>query len=306
MHRVTHVFLCAIGLCWGLIVNAPSAAAAAPSPMVFDVGTLHVEQHGEQGSALILIPGLACGSWVWKDTIARLKRDHRVYAVTLAGFDGQPAVQGDVMALAADSLRELIASKRIDKPVLVGHSLGGTLALMFATVHSDAIAGVVTLDGLPVFPGTESLPAAQRPALAERLRGQLNRPRGEFEAQQLQYMRRVGVVSETHAADLARLASRSDPAATADYAARAIALDLRPQLHAIRVPVMALSPYLASDSMSSGSSESAKMELYRSLLQGTPALEVVSIPGARHFAMVDQPEAFHQALARFMGSVARP
>ncbi len=111
---------------------------------------------------MILIPGLASGAWVWRDSIAALQGEHRVYAVTLAGFDGRPAVKGDVLAQAAASLHALIASQRLDRPVLIGHSLGGTLALQFATTHSDLIAGVVAVDGLPVFPTTEAVPAAQR------------------------------------------------------------------------------------------------------------------------------------------------
>ena len=125
-------------------MSVAGAAVAAEAAAVFDVGTMHVERHGERGSPVILIPGLASGAWVWKDTIAALQGEHRVYAVTLAGFDGRPAVRGDVLALAATSLQELIVSQRLDKPVLVGHSLGGTLALMFAATHSDLIGGAVT------------------------------------------------------------------------------------------------------------------------------------------------------------------
>lgn len=281
-------------------------AAAADVPTVFDVGTMHVERYGERGSTVILIPGLASGSWVWKDVVTALQGEHRVYAVTLAGFDGQPAVKGDGLALANQALHELIVSQRLDKPVLVGHSLGGTLALMFAAARSDLIAGVVAVDGLPVFPSTEGMPEAQRLALAERVRAQLNVARPEFEAQQLQYMRRIGVDGEEKAAALAKLSARSDPAATADFAARLMALDLRPQMRSIRVPVMELSPYLASDYAARGIDESAKTAYYRSLLEGVEKLEVVSIPRARHFAMIDQPEAFMQALVRFLRRVAVP
>jgi len=282
------------------------AAVAADTPVVFDVGTMHVVRHGDRGSTVILIPGLASGSWVWKDVMATLQTEHRVYAVTLAGFDGRPAVDGDGLALANQSLHELIVSQRLDKPVLVGHSLGGTLALMFAAAHSELIAGVVAVDGLPVFPTTEGTPVAQRAVLAERIRAQLNVSRPEFEAQQLQYMRHIGVIGEEKALALARLAARSDPAATADYAARFMALDLRSQMRSIRVPVMELSPYLASDYAAMGIDEAGKTAYYRSLLAGVEKLEVVSIPQARHFAMIDQPKAIMQALARFLSSTAAP
>lgn len=299
----------AAGLLAGLWTSVAFATAQAPADgalPAFEVGTLHVEPHGDAGPPVILIPGLASGSWVWKDAVAALRRGHRVYALTLAGFDRRPAAKGDVLALANRSLRELIVSRRLDRPVLVGHSLGGTLALMFAAEHSDLIAGVVAIDGLPVFPGTEGVPAAQRPMLAERIRAQFDVPRPEFEAQQVQYMKRIGVTGDGKAQALARLTARSDAAATADYAAGLMALDLRPRLREIRVPVMELSPYLASDYAAMGIGESAKAGYYRSLLEGVGDLEIVTISDARHFAMIDQPQAVMQALSRFLRKVAAP
>jgi len=239
--------------------------------------------------------------------VAALQGEHRVYAITLAGFDGRPAVKGDVLALANRSLLELIASERLEKPVLVGHSIGGTLALMFAEDHSERIAGVVAVDGLPVFPSTEGVPAAQRPALAERIRAQLAAgSQADFEAQQLQYMRRIGVVADDRATALSKLTSRSDPAATAEYAAAVMALDLRPRLGSIRVPVMEVSPYYANDYAASAITEAAKTAYYGALLTGVAKLEVVSVPGARHFVMIDQPEAFMRVLNRFLREVAAP
>ena len=114
------------------------SAWAAPTPGVTassgQVGTLKFEVHGTRGRPVILIPGLEGGPWVWKDTIARLEKNHVVYAVTLAGFDGMPAParKTGLVDQADASLLQLIEQRHIDRPVLVGHSLGGTLALRFA------------------------------------------------------------------------------------------------------------------------------------------------------------------------------
>ena len=40
-----------------------------------------------------------------------------------------------------------------NKPVIIGHSLGGFLAIRLAEEHSDLISGAVAIDGLPVFAG---------------------------------------------------------------------------------------------------------------------------------------------------------
>lgn len=281
----------------------PTATAAAPAE-TFDVGSARVERHGEVGPPLILIPGLASGAWVWQDTIAALAGEHRIYAVTLAGFDGRPPAAGDALAQASGALEELIASRRLERPVLVGHSLGGILALTFAAAHSDLVRGVVAVDALPVFPTTETVPAAQRPALAERVRAQIaGLSTAEFEAQQFQYMQRIGVVDAAAATAAAQRTSRSDPKAVAGYAAAVMALDARAQLPGIRVPVLEVVPYLAGDYAAAGVSAEGKRAYYASLLAGVTQLEVVTIAPARHFVMLDQPQAFVAALRGFLAGL---
>ncbi|MFS6706498.1 hypothetical protein WHK35_14295, partial [Staphylococcus aureus] len=73
-----------------LLVAATAGAASTSEPAAGQVGTLKFERHGDHGRQVILIPGLECGPWVWQQTIADLQRNHVVYAVTLAGFDGVP------------------------------------------------------------------------------------------------------------------------------------------------------------------------------------------------------------------------
>ncbi len=120
------------------ILLVATTAPAFAQPALSTVGTLTVQRHGNQGQPVILIPGLQGGPWVWKQTIDRLSKHHVVYAVTLAGFDGVPAPTdgGNLFDHANASLLQLIKQHQIDKPVLVGHSLGGTLAIRFATEHA--------------------------------------------------------------------------------------------------------------------------------------------------------------------------
>lgn len=284
----------------------PDLSLAIERSDAFDVGTLHVERFGAQGTPVILIPGLASGRWVWDNLIRELSPTHRVYAVTLAGFDGRPTVTGDVITLASESLSNLIAAQKLDRPILIGHSLGGTLALLYAANHPDQLDRVVAVDGLPVYPGTEHLDAAQRLAMAEQLRKQLSgKSLEEFQAQQLDYMRHIGVVSDAQATALAKLTSRSDREAVANYAALDMALNLTGAIARIRVPVLEISPYLASDFAAMSLTEEAKTGYYRTLLAGIKNLSVVSISPARHFVMIDQPEAFAKAVKRFLQSPAQ-
>lgn len=267
-----------------------------------EVGALQVETQGGKGPAVILIPGLSSGAWVWRDTAPRLAKDHRVYLLTLPGFDGRAPQAGVTLDSLQDDLLALIEKEKLHKPVLVGHSLGGSLSLAFAAAHSDRIGGVVAVDGLPVFPGTENAP--DRKAIADGTRTQFTgQTREQFVAGQQWYMRNIGVISEPLALELAALTARSDKDASGDFAAQIMAMDLRPKLSAIRVPVVEISPFHEPDLARIGVDEARKTEYYRMLLAGIDRLEVVSIAPSRHFVMFDQPEKFAQALDRALANM---
>jgi pimeloyl-ACP methyl ester carboxylesterase len=281
-------------------------AHAQPPAATSTVGTLKVERHGDHGRPVILIPGLEGGPWVWERTIGALQKDHVVYAVTLAGFDGVPAPAGGSLFDRADaSLKQLIEQRKIDKPVLVGHSLGGTLALRFAGEHPRMISGVVAVDGLPVFPGMERMGMEQRKAMAAQIRQQMGALSPEqFAAQSLAYMQHVGVIDPQLAARYAPMNARSDIKASAQYMAEDMLADYRPGLKNANVPILEISPYNAPDFAHSPKpmSEAQKTAYYESLLAGAPQAKVVSISPSRHFVMLDQPTTFQRTLESFLAS----
>ncbi|MFC5478341.1 alpha/beta fold hydrolase [Massilia suwonensis] len=277
------------------------AQAIAPAER-FEIKGMLVERHGSGGRPLILIPGLATGGWVWQETVRAFAGTNTVYVVTLPGFDGRPAVEGNPFDAARDALKDLVVSRRLAKPVLVGHSLGATLSIAVAEDMPQRIGGVVAIDGLPVMPRTEDLPPEQRAAMAENMRRQMAASAGPaFAAQQRQYMRAIGSTDMGKADDIARLTSRSDPQAVAAYVGAVMEQDLRPGLSTIQAPVLVLAPFYGPDSAAQGGiSASDKVAYYRELMTGTPKLDVVQIDNARHFAMIDQPAAVNDALRTFL------
>jgi len=285
-----------------LALLMPAFSIAANPPSNYQAGALAVERLEGMGPPLVFIPGLASGSWTWKQDAERLSKQHSVYVVTVPGFDGRKAEAGTTLESLQNDLGKLIEDQHLDHPVLIGHSMGGTLALSFATAHSDRIAGVIAVDGLPVFPGTEGM-SGDRSPLAQQARAQIeNQTPEQFAAYQQTYMKRVGAIDEAAAAKIAGHSSRSDPRAVADFAAQLLLLDLRPKLPGIKVPVVEISPFYEVDFAPMGINEEAKTNYYRMLLGGIEKLDVLSISPARHFVMFDQPEKFaatlDQALAK--------
>lgn len=294
----------ALALALASLAITPAQAAELAATQV---GTLTVEVHGMHGRPVILVPGLSSGAWAWRQTVPALARDHVVYTVTLAGFDGTPAPTGaDYLAQAEHSLVRLITERHLHKPVLVGHSLGGTLALKLASEQPQLLGCVVAVDGLPVLPLTENLPAAQRGAMAQAMKTKLAAATPEqFQAQQLAYMQSIGTIDPVRAAKYAKLSGRSDPKAVAEYAAEDLALDFRAQMKNAKLPILEISPYYAPDGKAARQPYTAaqKTAYWKSLLGEAPHATVVSIAPARHFVMLDQPQAFQQALDHFLKSL---
>jgi pimeloyl-ACP methyl ester carboxylesterase len=283
------------------------AATIAPAER-FEIDGVLVEQYGKKtgsgGRPLILIPGLASGGWVWQETVRAFSRDHAVYVLTLPGFDGRPAAPANAFASARGAVVKLVEQKRLDKPVIVGHSLGATLALAVAEDRPAQIGGIVAIDGLPVMPGTDALPPPERSRYAQGMKARMAGMNPTlFASQQQAYMRTIGAVDMGKADDIALLTGRSDPASVGQYAADVLELDLRPGLKNIQAPVLVIAPFFEPDGAQQGLNADAKADYYRSLMTGTPKVEVVTVAPARHFAMIDQPQQVNDAIRKYLQSL---
>ena len=87
--------------------------------------------------------------------LRRFSPDHRIYALTLAGFDGRAPVAAPMIDKVVADIARFIEARRVDRPILIGHSLGAFIALRLGVEHAKLIGGLVTLDGYPVFPRSQ-------------------------------------------------------------------------------------------------------------------------------------------------------
>lgn len=288
-------------------VETVSSSTSKLAPKEYQVGSMYVQEYKNpkaKGAPLILIPGLSSGAYVWDDTVKAMQADHDLYVITLAGFDGKPAIPGPKFAKAKESLLELIQTQKINKPVVIGHSLGSALSLWFAQDHSNLIRAVFAVDGLPVLPRTENMTPEQRKAASDVMLGQAANLTPEiFEQQQISYMKFMGIIDDKVAEDFGKRSARSDGMAVMEYMTDLFMKDMRKDMPKISVPVGMVSPYFAKDMAAINMSEEQKTSYYASLMAGTPKLQMISINEARHFVMIDQPQIFNEKLAAFVKSV---
>ena len=105
-----------------------------------------LDLHGERvayrdegsGEVLLLIHGMAGSSDAWRDLIPRLAKNYRVVAPDLLGHGQSVKPRGDYsLGAFAVSLRDLLDELGIAQATIVGHSLGGGVAMQFLYQHPD-------------------------------------------------------------------------------------------------------------------------------------------------------------------------
>ncbi|MGA8473536.1 MAG: alpha/beta hydrolase [Candidatus Cybelea sp.] len=273
------------------------AALVSLAPQrTFDVGIMQVERFGSSDARpIIFIPGLACGPWVWDAQIAALASKYDVLVVTLPGFDGRPMIgTNGLMSQAVGSIHTLIVSQHLQRPIVVGHSLGGTVAVLFGETYPRDAANIVTVEGgYPVAPTQAQRNASVARSTAPYERIAQDQVAATLRKNMLQY-------TITRKADVDRataLAGLSDPAAIVAWMKPALSLDLTPHLSAIRVPFTAIIPFDAQIDPYQGFKTAAdKLAAYEAWVSHAPHGKVIMIDGSRHFVMIDRPRAFEMAL----------
>lgn len=269
-----------------LTASTPIAAMAQPARIPrsrFRPTRFSVQVRG-RGRDVILIPGLTSSRTVWDQAVAALP-GYRYHLVQVAGFAGEPVrgnAEGPVVAPLAEEIVRYIASEGLRRPAVVGHSMGGTVAMLLALRHPEQVGRLMVVDMLPQ--PTALFGGATAGRLAESLGPLLEVPGGRRLLSSL-----VSAFSPPDPAD-----RRSDP----DVVARAMhdlgRIDLSNDLARLRPPLTVV--YAVRDDVGRASTERAFTQAYRNARGAT----MVRIDGSSHMIMLDQPRRFGRTLREFL------
>jgi pimeloyl-ACP methyl ester carboxylesterase len=102
-----------------------------------------------KGDPVLLFPGFACTGEVFEETVKALSSSNECHVFTFAGFGGVPAIEMPWLPKIKDQVLAYVKSKKLNKPVIIGHSLGGTLGLWLASTDQSLFKKVIAVDALP-------------------------------------------------------------------------------------------------------------------------------------------------------------
>lgn len=274
--------------------QARQAAASA-----FQSDRILVESRGS-GPDVILIPGLASTADVWRRTADQIE-GRRVHLITVRGFgDAAPGANasGVVVAPVAAEIRRYMAEQRMVRPALIGHSMGGQVALRVAADSGRAVDRVMVVDASPFFPSLIS-PGATVGDVdpIARIAYQAVMFLGD-DALRMQGARIGADLGGAAEAVFGTLGWQGgDRRVLAQSLYEVMTTDLRSRLPDITAPVTVVYGWSADDRSPRSRIDGLFQSGFRSLR--TPA-RFERIEGAEHMVMIDQPRRFGAAVDRFL------
>ena len=108
-----------------------------------------VSKTGKGKQAIIFIPGFASSGDVWNETRTNFEKDFTCYTLTMAGFAGVSPQPDASFENWKNQIAHYLKANQIEKPIVIGHSMGGGLALALAADYPELISKIVVVDALP-------------------------------------------------------------------------------------------------------------------------------------------------------------
>jgi pimeloyl-ACP methyl ester carboxylesterase len=256
-------------------------AEGSPRITIGPDGT-HVQYHvyGTAEPALVFIHGWSCDSNYWREQVPEFKKKYTVVTVDLAGHGGTDGSRSDwSMARFGQDVATAVAAVPNKQLVLVGHSMGGPVAIEAARLLKGRVIGIIGVDtfktiGAPL-PSAAQLDAAVKPFAANFI--------GHTREVVAKHFFAPGADQEL-ANKVAYDMSLSPPRVAIPSMRAVLSYDFAAPLKEITTPIVAINSDLG---------EPINELRIRKVL---PRFRAVVIPGDGHFLMMEDPARFNPAL----------
>ena len=273
-----------------LLLAAPAALPALAQTTAVSAAAhpAFVVKVAGKGRPVILIPGLTCPGAVWNETVARYQSQYQCHVVSLAGFGGvapQQPVPAHLLQDTRDQLLAYVKAQKLNRPVVIGHSLGGFLALWMAATDPSALGPLEIVDSLPFLSAIQNPAATAETARpqAEQLRQQMSRGRQPLAASR---QMAAGMVTDSvRITQVARWSQTSDAATVAQAMFDMATTDLRADVARIKQPVLVLGSWAGYKQY--GATKDGVQATFMQQYARLPQARIELSEAGRHFLMYD-------------------
>ena len=252
------------------------------------------------GQPLIFLPALGCNGAVWDNTVNELSKKYTCYEVSIAGFGGVPLKGSFKIEKISKDLMDLIKNENLQKPVLIGHSFSGFLALKTAAENPDVFSKLIIVDSFPfalasIYPSVTEAQAKQQ---GEMLKDYiLKESDSDYEKSQRTSFGNT-IADKDAAAKVIKWVLASDRSAIAEATSRAISTDLRDEISKIKCETLVIGTWKGKEKI--GFTESNVVEKFKEQYKNLENIKIVIAGNSKHFIMLDDPDWFNKTITGFI------
>jgi len=238
-----------------------------------------------EGEPLLFFPGFTCTDKVWEEQVAELSKDYECHLFTLAGFGDVAPIEFPWYPKIEEELLNYIEENSLEKATVIGHSLGGTLALSLASKQPIfdklVIVDALTATGALMFPNYNPDDMVYDSPYNNQL---LNMNEKDF-SKMAAGMASGMTTNKDKQGQIIEWMLEADRKTYVYGYTDYLKVDLREEVAQIKIPVIILAatqPY----------GEQMARQTYQEQYKNLASYDLKLAKGAAHFIMYDQPEWF--------------
>jgi 3-oxoadipate enol-lactonase len=257
-------------------------------------GHFGYDSAGDAVSApVVFLHGIGGAARGWRHQLAAFAPSWHTVAWDMPGYGASAPLTEVSIATLADALADFLAALHLERPVLVGHSIGGMIVQRFIAERPDAARAVVLAQTSPAFGRPDG--DWQRKFIEDRL-GPLDRGETMTMLAPKLVADLVGDAPDSEGVALATASmAATDPASYRSMMLALVGFDLKAELARIAVPTLVLS----------GSKDgNAPAPMMRRMADAIPGARYVELDGCGHLTNLERPAEFDAALRGFLDTLA--
>ena len=256
---------------------------------------LQFNEYGTKGPPLIVLHGLFGSARNWAGHARSLSETHHVYALDLRNHGSSERAATMTYAEMAEDVSGFIAEQGISNPIVMGHSMGGKVAMQLALSDPDSVSALIVVDIAPVSYGHDMLDYI---AAMQALDLSGEQRRGELEEELRDQVDDPGI-----SAFLMTNLERANDGFRWRINLTAISAGMS-AITAFTPPAGAV--YDRPTVFIAGSASSYIREEHRDrIMELFPNSRTVTIKDANHWVHADRPEAFLKTVKAFLGAIGK-
>lgn len=239
-------------------------------------------QEGRGEREMVLIHGLGGNADIWDDCLPYLKGTFQVWTFELAGHGRTQPILDPTITKETERLAAFIKENGLVYPILVGHAMGGLIALQYTLDHPADVSRLIVLDSAPMQLASEEMKAAVALQLAENY-------------DQYVYSRFVSMTPNEEVTErIVDTALRTDSATFISLLLSSFDFDVSDQLFSLPVPMLVV----GSELMFPGKDSSQHMLEHYGFGKAR-SLSFKRMGGTGHFMMLERPIYLASVLLTF-------